>query len=93
MKKNFIDLDNTLCRSENSDYINSTPITERIEYINNLKESGNHITIWTARGSKSGINHRDLTLRQLEEWNIKYDDLLIGKQTFLIFLFHRKVRF
>ena len=36
-KKYFIDLDNTLCNTQNSNYINSNPILERIEYVNNLK--------------------------------------------------------
>ena len=35
--KYFIDLDNTLCFTKDSDYINSTPIIERISYINELK--------------------------------------------------------
>ena len=52
-KKYFIDLDNTLCSTEKSDYNNSKPILERIEYVNELKNNGNHITIWTARGANS----------------------------------------
>ena len=78
MSKNiFIDLDNTLCLTHESNYINSKPILERIRYINKLKEDGNCITIWTARGAKSGMNHMELTLKQLEEWGVKYDNLLM----------------
>jgi quercetin dioxygenase-like cupin family protein len=79
MKKYFIDLDNTLCKTTNSDYPNSTPIKERIDYVNQLKTNGNHITIWTARGSTSGIDHRELTIQQLQEWNVLYDELKMGK--------------
>lgn len=68
-KKYFIDLDNTLCFTIGNDYINSKPIEHRIRYVNKLKEHGNLITIWTARGSMSGIDHRDLTVKQLEEWD------------------------
>ena len=86
MKKYFFDLDNTLCNTNKSDYINSIPIYERIIRVNKLKEEGNHITIWTARGSKSGIDHKELTLKQLNEWNIKYDELLTGKPDYDIYI-------
>ena len=85
-KKYFIDLDNTLCNTQNSNYVNATPILERIEYVNNLKKEGNHITIWTARGAKSGINHRELTKKQLADWNILYDELLMGKPDYDIYI-------
>ena len=84
--KYFIDLDNTLCFTENSDYINSTPIVERIRYINELKSNGHEITIWTARGSGSGIDHRELTISQLANWNVKYDKLLMGKPNYDIYI-------
>lgn len=86
MKKYFIDLDNTLCITENSKYETSQPIQDRINFVNKLKSEGNHITIWTARGATSGIDHKDLTLKQLHEWNIQYDDLLIGKPDYDIYL-------
>ena len=85
-KKYFIDLDNTLCNTKNSDYESSTPILERIEYSNNLKKEGNHITIWTARGATTGIDHRKLTEKQLSEWNIIYDELLMGKPSYDIYI-------
>ena len=47
---------------------------------------GNYITIWTARGAKSGIDHRELTLKQLAEWNIQYDELLMGKPDYDIYI-------
>jgi quercetin dioxygenase-like cupin family protein len=82
MKRYFIDLDNTLCKTENSDYINSSPIIERIKYVNELKTSDNHITIWTARGATSGIDHSELTKKQLTEWGVNYDELLMGKPNY-----------
>jgi hypothetical protein len=81
----YIDLDNTLCHTINSNYEKSTPIIERIEYVNSLKQAGNHITIWTARGSTSGINHEELTKKQLGEWNIKYDQLLMKKPDYDVY--------
>lgn len=86
MKKYFIDLDNTLCITNKSEYLSSQPIHERIEYINQLKNKGNHITIWTARGSTSGIDHRELTEKQLKDWNIQYDELLMKKPHYDVYL-------
>ena len=85
-KKYFIDLDNTLCITLNSDYNNSTPIHERINYVNELKKQGNNITIWTARGSKSGIDHTDLTKKQLHEWGVEYDNLVLKKPDYDIYI-------
>ena len=82
----FIDLDNTLCITKNSDYKNSTPIIERIRYVNELKKNGNKVTIWTARGATSGIDHQELTLKQLNEWGIDYDNLLMGKPNYDIYI-------
>jgi quercetin dioxygenase-like cupin family protein len=85
-KKYFIDLDNTLCNTFGSDYENSIPIKERIEYVNNLKNDGHHITIWTARGATSGIDHKELTQKQLLEWNVNYDNLIMGKPNYDIYI-------
>lgn len=86
MKKYFVDLDNTLCRTIDGEYDKSTPIQSRIDHVNELKMAGNHITIWTARGSRSKIDYKDLTVRQLAEWGIQYDELLLGKPDYDIYL-------
>jgi quercetin dioxygenase-like cupin family protein len=79
MKRYFFDMDNTLCRTTASDYANSQPIQERINWLHQLKDQGHHITIWTARGQTSGLDHRALTEQQLATWQIPYDELLMGK--------------
>ena len=79
-------MDNTLCFTTGNDYINSKPIKERIRYINKLKEEGNSITIWTARGSTTGIDYKELTEKQLQEWGINYDNFLIGKPSYDIYI-------
>jgi mannose-6-phosphate isomerase-like protein (cupin superfamily) len=84
-KKIFVDLDNTLCNTTNGDYLNSTPIKERVDFLNNLKEQGNIITIWTARGSRSGIDYSEITKKQLDEWGVKYDDILMKKPDYDIY--------
>ena len=34
---------------------------------------------FTARGYVTKIDWRELTLNQLEEWNVKYHELILGK--------------
>lgn len=84
-KHYFFDLDNTLCKTTNSDYENSQPIQSRIDFLNNLKSHGHKVTVWTARGATSGIDHTDLTVKQLNEWNIKCDNLLLGKPAYDVY--------
>ena len=80
--KYFVDLDNTLCYTQSNDYVNSKPNVERINYVRELKNSGHHVTIWTARGSSSGLDHSELTKTQLAEWNVPYDELVMGKPSY-----------
>jgi len=86
MKRYFIDLDNTLCKTHGNDYVNSSPIVERIQYVNDLKQEGNYVVIWTARGSRSGNDYRDLTTKQLAEWGVSYDELLLGKPDYDVYI-------
>ena len=79
-------MDNTLCYTEGNNYNESKPYIDRIQFLNNLKDSGHNIIIWTARGSKTGTDHTELTLQQLKEWNVKYDDVLFGKPDYDIYI-------
>jgi quercetin dioxygenase-like cupin family protein len=82
----YFDLDNTLCYTVGNDYTNSIPIQERIDYVNSLKELGHSITIWTARGKASNTDHTQLTTRQLQDWNIKYDVLKMDKPCYDVYI-------
>jgi|TARA_R110001592_G_scaffold292525_1_gene562010 histidinol phosphatase-like enzyme len=75
----FVDIDNTICESTNSDYNNSIPLKGNIKKINHLYDNGNRIIYWTARGSNSGIDWSDFTEKQLNEWNVKYHELKMNK--------------
>lgn len=85
--KYVFDLDNTLCETKDSDYINSKPFVDRIEIVNKLYDDGNTITIYTARGMGSTDNNQikaikkyySLTETQLKLWNVKYHNLILGK--------------
>ena len=68
----YVDIDNTICHTENSDYENSTPRYEQIEKINKLHNEGNEIIYWTARGGHSGIDWSRCTKRQIDNWGCCY---------------------
>ena len=80
MNKTYcFDIDNTICITEGTDYENSKPIKERIEIINALKDEGNTIIFFTARGFVSKKDFLELTKSQLNKWGLKYDKLYMGK--------------
>ena len=71
------DLDNTLCATPDSrKYKDAAPYFKAIKYVNSLFEDGNHIKIFTARGSGSGIDWHALTVSQLDAWGLKYHELI-----------------
>jgi len=75
-----VDIDGTICtQREKGDYENAEPLPERIEKINKLYDEGHTIWFFTARGSETGINWRELTEKQLKDWGVKYHRLLFGK--------------
>lgn len=73
------DIDGTLCAQEEKDYSKARPIRKRIQRVNSLFEEGHRIVLFSARGSKSGLDWRDLTLVQLEEWGVNFHELILGK--------------
>ena len=78
----YVDIDETICDyvygGDFRAYALASPIQVNIDKINKLYDEGHSITYWTARGSKSGINHYDLTKKQLDEWSFKYHQLRVG---------------
>jgi len=78
MTRWVFDLDGTLVRTEGSDYKNSTPIPEAVAKVQEYKRRGDHIIIMTARGSGSKKDQRELTAKQLEEFGIPFDQLIVG---------------
>ena len=83
--KIYVDIDNTICYTDNGEYKNSLPNYENICKVNALYEN-NEIILWTARGTMTGINWFMLTQKQLKEWNVKYHELRMGKPAFDILI-------
>lgn len=80
MKIYLFDIDGTICHTpESRRYEDATPIQERIDVINKLYDNGNVIKYFTARGSTTGLDWRELTERQFHGWGVKYHELIFGK--------------
>ena len=82
----FVDIDSTICKTNETDYENVEPLSKRIEKINRLYDEGNTIVYWTARGTGSGLDWRKLTENQFEEWGVKYHELRFGKPVYDLFI-------
>ena len=75
----FVDIDNTICHTTKSDYLNSIPKHNTIHKLNQLYYEGNEIHYVTARGAVSGKYWNHYTKKQLQFWNVKYNSLNIRK--------------
>jgi hypothetical protein len=73
------DIDGTICNQVQGDYRLAVPNSDRIRKINELAHLGHTIKIFTARGSKSGLDWAQETKNQLEEWGLIYHELILGK--------------
>lgn len=82
----FIDIDDTICTTTDKDYPNAVPIFELIDKFNRYFDEGHHVVYWTARGSGSGIDWRELTERQLKQWGVRYHELRFGKPSYDIII-------
>ena len=83
----YIDIDETICNSpKDRNYSLAEPIVENIEKANKLYDSGNTIVYWTARGTGSGIDWREVTEKQFSDWGVKYHDLKFGKPIYDLFI-------
>jgi hypothetical protein len=83
----YIDIDDTICLSDGSgDYSNSTPIKEAINKANELYDKGHIIIYWTARGTVTGIDWSEITIKQFKEWGVKYHELKFGKPNYDLFI-------
>ena len=76
----YVDIDNTICKTNGMDYEHATPIKSNIEKINKLYSEGNEINYWSARGSVSKIDFYNITLDQLNKWGCKFHTLSVGEK-------------
>ena len=88
-----IDIDGTICTpTVGRDYHKAEPWLDRIKVLNKLYDEGNYIIYFTARAmgrfsdqphSIASVNAKevlfDLTKQQLDDWGVKYHELIMGK--------------
>jgi hypothetical protein len=76
----YVDIDETICEYDNERrYDLAKPILSNIKKINELFDNGNTIIYWTARGAVTGHDWYELTLRQLNNWGVKFHELKLTK--------------
>ena len=102
LKKKIIcfDLDGVICKTPGNNYLKSRPIKKNIKKIKNLFKNY-YIKIFTARfmsrsnenpikASKKG---KSLTIKQLKNWGVKYDKLIMGKPSFDLYIDDKNINF
>jgi len=84
----YVDIDETICDYDPDmrEYPHARPIVSRIEKINKLYDEGNEIVYWTARGTVTGIDWRELTEKQFKKWGVKHHGLFFGKPAYDLFI-------
>ena len=82
----YVDVDNTICKTNGMNYSDSVPLYENINKINKLYKEGHNIVYWTARGTRTGLNHFNLTYKQLNEWKCDFHELRMGKPVYDLFI-------
>lgn len=86
MKKTYcFDIDGVVCTNTDGDYAIAMPIPQRIEVINHLHRD-HKIIFFTARGTVTGIDWREVTEKQFKEWGLEYDEIIFGKPHFDLFV-------
>lgn len=78
----IVDIDKTICLTNDSRYQHSIPIRKHVEKINALFDEGHEIIYWTARGGNSGKDWSELTKQQLDFWGCKYTELWMNKPSY-----------
>ncbi|MDF1666254.1 MAG: hypothetical protein P1V97_31180 [Planctomycetota bacterium] len=82
----YVDIDHTICTTPGTDYEEAKPYSQRIQKINKLYDEGHQIVYWTARGTGSGIDWREVTEKQLLQWGVKYHEFKLGKPVYDLFI-------
>ncbi len=72
------DIDGTICNKDVK-YENAKAYPSVVAKINSLYDEGHTIILYTARGSKSGLDWTDLTNQQIKKWGIKCHEVKLGK--------------
>jgi hypothetical protein len=81
------DIDGTICTETGGNYHLCEPFEDAIKKLNILHDRGDEVILHTARGMKRFNNDvtvvyqnlYELTKKQLDDWGVRYDKLIMGK--------------
>lgn len=82
----YVDIDNTICYTNNTDYTGAQPIKKYIDIINHLYDMGYRIIYWTSRGVGSNTDLYVFTQKQIDSWGCKYHELRCDKPVYDLFI-------
>ncbi len=92
MKKKIIcfDIDNVICKTKSSNYRQSKPILSSIKKINELYKKKHKIILFTSRFMGRTNDNKQkakklgykMTTKQLKNWGVKYNKLILGKPSY-----------
>jgi hypothetical protein len=83
----YVDIDNTICLTNDTSYENSIPLFDKIKLINDLYKKDHTIIYWTARGSVYYKPYLyEMTKNQLDAWGCLYHELRFGKPVYDYFI-------
>jgi hypothetical protein len=71
----YFGIDNIICKTNGTEYENSSPYEDRIEIINKLFDDGNTICYNSDREQKTGESQTMLLYKQLKDWKCKYTSI------------------
>ena len=95
------DIDNTICKTSGNNYSISKPIKKNIKVINALHKKGHKIIIFTARHMTTtngkikevyDMGYKK-TYNQLTKWGLKFDELIMGKPSYDLFVDDKNMGF
>ena len=72
------DIDGTIC-SKDVEYEDAKAYPSVVAKINSLYDEGHTIILYTARGSKTGLDWTELTNQQVKKWGVKCHEVKLGK--------------
>lgn len=87
------DIDGVIAmKTPGNDYRKARPCTEVVARIRRLYDAGYRIILFTARGSMTGLDWREVTEAQMKAWSVPYHELHFGKPAAKFYIDDRALR-
>lgn len=74
------DIDGVIAgKTADNNYKNAVPMNANIELLRKLEAKGHEIVLYTARGYATGIDWKEVTETQMEQWRVPASKIVFGK--------------